>query len=208
MIKRDSTSAISISETEQKILELLVTGASSKSIAAQLGYKDGTTRVYLHSLYKRIGVNNKTSAVTWYLASQAPAAKKSLLSGSDAVETFGDRSVRLDLLSALGIMEVFLGPHGRMWDTMMRLQGDGVDSESAGDLRDRSRRLWNSLLGGDFAHSARYYDQEGIAKLFLESPSDAVVLGDVATAWWLYGARRQGHGVTQDQTRRQYRHHT
>ena len=165
-----------ISETEQKILELLVTGASSKSIAAQLGYKDGTTRVYLHSLYKRIGVHNKTSAVTWYLASQRKVVPRSAHTDSDSVETFGDRSVRLDLLSALGMMEVFLGPHGRMWDTMMRLQDTSMDSDSIRELRDRSRMLWNGLLGGDFAQGARYYDREGIAKLFLASPSDAVVL--------------------------------
>jgi DNA-binding CsgD family transcriptional regulator len=176
MNKIDSATTLQVSETEQKILELLVTGASSKSIAAQLGYKDGTTRVYLHSLYKRIGVNNKTSAVTWYLASQRKPDPSEGRAVDASVETFGDRSVRLDLLSSLGIMEVFLGPHGRMWDTMMRLQEESVDSKSIAELRDRSRLLWNGLVGGDFAQSARYYDQEGIAKLFLASPSDAVVL--------------------------------
>jgi DNA-binding CsgD family transcriptional regulator len=176
MNKTDPAATPRISETEQKILELLVTGASSKSIAAQLGYKDGTTRVYLHSLYKRIGVNNKTSAVTWYLATQRKPAYVAEQPRDASVETFGERSVRKDLLSALGIMEVFLGPHGRMWDTMMRLQGETPDAASLRDLRDRSRLLWNGLLAGDFAQSARYYDRDGIARLFVESPSDAVVL--------------------------------
>ena len=200
-----------ISETEQKILELLLTGASSKSIAAQLGYKDGTTRVYLHALYKRIGVNNKTSAVTWYLD-----AKREILSGpqpvelDSSIETFGDRAWRTDLSGALGIMEVFLGPHGRMWDTMMRLGGDGSGVETPPHVRERSRQLWNAFLRGDFTEAARRYDREGIATLFIESPSDAVVLaaslrlgGFTARAGKAVGSLRVKRGgsigITQDE---------
>jgi hypothetical protein len=97
-----------------------------------------------------------------------------------------------------------------MWDTMMRLQGETADGASVSDLRHRSRRLWNSLLAGDFAESARYYDRDGIAKLFVESPSDAVVLamslllaGFTARAGKAVGSlklRRAGSiGITQDE---------
>ena len=47
-----------LTETEKKMLALLVKGASSKKIAQSLGYKDGTARVYLSALYKHIGVAN------------------------------------------------------------------------------------------------------------------------------------------------------
>jgi DNA-binding CsgD family transcriptional regulator len=160
-----------LTETEQKILELLVTGASSKAIAAQLGYKDGTTRVYLHALYKRIGVSNKTSAVTWYLDLQRAGSVDS--SKPASAETFGDRAIQSDLYSSLGMMEVFLGPYGKMWDMLTSLEGDG---DRAQELRCRSRQLWNAFVRGDFREAARYYDREGSAKLFVESPSDSVVL--------------------------------
>jgi DNA-binding CsgD family transcriptional regulator len=164
-----------MSETEKKLLELLVTGASSKSIAEQLGLKDGTTRVYLHSLYKRIGVNNKTSAVTWYLDTQRTPVSADLPVAINT-ETFGDRGVQGDLFSALGMMEVFLGPYGRMWDMLVQLEGETTHGPAPIAIRLRSRRLWNALMRGDFSESAAFFDREGLAKLFIESPSDAVVL--------------------------------
>ena len=51
----------------QRMLELLAQGAGSKLIAKELGYQDGTMRVYLHNLYRKIGVANKTEAVIWFL---------------------------------------------------------------------------------------------------------------------------------------------
>ena len=62
----------SLSNTDRKMLELLLKGASGRTIAQTLGYKDGTTRVYLHALYKRLGVRNKTNAVTWYIHATIP----------------------------------------------------------------------------------------------------------------------------------------
>jgi DNA-binding CsgD family transcriptional regulator len=51
----------------QRMLELLAQGAGSKLIAKELGYQDGTMRVYLHNLYRKLGVANKTEAVIWFL---------------------------------------------------------------------------------------------------------------------------------------------
>jgi DNA-binding CsgD family transcriptional regulator len=174
MKRQSKESSPVISDTEKKLLELLVTGASSRSIAEQMGLKDGTTRVYLHTLYKRLGVNNKTSAVAWYLE-QERAREKSVVPSLENVETFGDRAVKRDLLSSLGMMEVFLGPYGRMWDMLMQMEDAHAPSDLA-EIRVRSRQLWNALVRGDFAESASYFDKEGVAKLFIESQSDAVVL--------------------------------
>jgi DNA-binding NarL/FixJ family response regulator len=51
----------------ERMLELLAEGSPSRVIARQMGYQEGTMRVYLHKLYKKIGVANKTEAVIWYL---------------------------------------------------------------------------------------------------------------------------------------------
>ena len=56
-----------IDTRSQRMLELLAQGAGSKLIAKELGYQDGTMRVYLHNLYRKIGVANKTEAVIWFL---------------------------------------------------------------------------------------------------------------------------------------------
>ena len=58
---------IVVDTRSQRMLELLAQGAGSKHIAKELGYQDGTMRVYLHNLYRKIGVANKTEAVIWYL---------------------------------------------------------------------------------------------------------------------------------------------
>ena len=56
-----------IDTRSRRMLELLAQGAGSKLIAKELGYQEGTMRVYLHNLYRKIGVGNKTEAVIWYL---------------------------------------------------------------------------------------------------------------------------------------------
>ena len=56
-----------IDAKNQRMLELLTQGGTSRIIARQMGYQEGTMRVYLHNLYRRIGVANKTEAVVWYL---------------------------------------------------------------------------------------------------------------------------------------------
>ena len=47
---------------------------AASALAKELGYQEGTMRVYLHNLYRKIGVGNKTEAVIWYLKRSAPAA--------------------------------------------------------------------------------------------------------------------------------------
>ena len=56
-----------------ELLELLAEGASARVIAKKLGYSEGTMRVYLHNLYRAIGVRNKTEAVIWHLHRSRPA---------------------------------------------------------------------------------------------------------------------------------------
>jgi DNA-binding NarL/FixJ family response regulator len=56
-----------LTDREVQMLKLLVEGRSSAYIAEKVGLTGGTTRVYLHDLYRRLGVENKTQAAVWYL---------------------------------------------------------------------------------------------------------------------------------------------
>ncbi|MCA3064428.1 MAG: helix-turn-helix transcriptional regulator, partial [Rhodocyclaceae bacterium] len=94
-----------LSDTDRKMLELLLKGSSGRTIAQRLGYKEGTTRVYLHSLYKRIGVNNKTSAVTWYLdtlTTDETHTEREAASQAQRIKSFGEMAARRWLLESLG----------------------------------------------------------------------------------------------------------
>lgn len=181
MKTKTETNPVQLSETEVKMLELLAKGGSSKSIAQSLGYKDGTARVYLHTMYKRIGVNNKTSAVTWYLAREANsvATLENLRARvQDRKDSFGDFALQSDLLACLGVMAIFVGPHSKMWEVANRLNNEHAtnDPRDAEQIRARSRRLWNAFLRGDFAEAKREHDAGRFPKLFLESTTDAVVV--------------------------------
>jgi len=171
------------------MLELLSEGASARVVARKLGYSEGTTRVYLHNLYRQIGVRNKTEAVIWYLnrsrSQEPPRAAPTLPTPAVAPQTtgpeigkavtLGDMALVEDLYIALGAMGSFLGPYGHVWEAALRLKGESLD-EKAITKRAQSRLLWRALLKGDFAYGKRLND-EGIAeRLLQDSPSDAFLV--------------------------------
>lgn len=53
---------------ERDILALLAEGDSSKQIATRLGLTPGTVRAYLHTIYEKLGVENRTQAAVRFLA--------------------------------------------------------------------------------------------------------------------------------------------
>jgi len=61
---------IELTIREEQILKLLVRGASTSEIATCLSTTAGTIRVYLHLLYRRLGVRNGVSAAVWYVKRQ------------------------------------------------------------------------------------------------------------------------------------------
>ena len=172
------------------MLELLALGLSNKAIARRMGYKHGTTRVYLHQLYRKLGVAGKTAAVVWYVdqhggspRSSAARAASRMPSTPGSGESVGDIALRADLFTALGAMSLLIGPHGRLWEVAARLKGEGVDA-AVSARRGRSRVLWESLLRGDFAHGKRVHDDDEESRRVLDSPADAVQL---ALLLWLGG---------------------
>lgn len=167
-----------IDAKSQQMLELLAQGASSRLIAKRMGYREGTMRVYLHNLYKRIGVKGKTQAVIWYLGRTRPGGDKRASAAHVTAatdESFGDMALRESLYAALGVMSSFLGPYGRVWEAGVRLKGADLD-EAALARRMQSRLLWQALLEGDFAYGKGLCDADKAERLTFDSPSDGVLL--------------------------------
>jgi DNA-binding CsgD family transcriptional regulator len=164
---------------ERQMLELLTEGASTRVIAKKMGYSEGTVRVYLHNMYKKLGVKNRTEALLWQLehgrgAREAPApAPRPAAVRAD--ETFGDVALRDGLLCTLGVMESFIGPYGRIWEVGARLRDAPLDEVTIA-ARDDARLLWRALLSGSFGLGKSLHD-EGRAERWVESsPSEAVLL--------------------------------
>ncbi len=162
------------------MLELLAGGASTRLIAKKMSYSEGTVRVYLHNLYKKIGVKNRTEALLWQLNHAAAGRERASAvaprgPSPQADESFGDVALRDGLLCTLGIMESFTGPYGRLWEVGARLKGVALD-EPALAARDDARTLWRALLQGSFGYG-KTLDDEGYGERWVESsPSDAVLL--------------------------------
>lgn len=173
-----------IDAKNQRMLELLATGGTSRIIAHQMGYQEGTMRVYLHNLYRRIGVSNKTEAVVWYLnreRSREVVKPVQPVHRASSTDLFGDMAMDEGLFAALGVMSHFIGPYGRVWEVGQRLAGAEIDQKAL-ERRARARLLWRALLKGDWAYGKRLYDADSGACLALDAPSDAVLLVSILMA--------------------------
>lgn len=169
---------LSIDAKHQRMLELLALGAPNRAIAQKMGYQEGTMRVYLHNLYKKIGVANKTEAVVWYLGKgksqlAAQSAPVPVPQGTDDV--LGDMALAESLYATLGVMVNFTGPYSRLWEIGQRMAGTPAMAETL-PQRARARELWKALLAGDWAFGKRLFDADESGKLRYESPADAVMV--------------------------------
>jgi NarL family two-component system response regulator YdfI len=59
---RSRASAVALSQREQQVLELIVTGASNKEIAMQLGITERTVKAHVTSILNKLGANSRTEA--------------------------------------------------------------------------------------------------------------------------------------------------
>jgi DNA-binding NarL/FixJ family response regulator len=57
--------ADTLSEREREVLRLTATGMANKQIARALGISERTVKVHLGNVFRRIGVNDRTSAAMW-----------------------------------------------------------------------------------------------------------------------------------------------
>jgi DNA-binding CsgD family transcriptional regulator len=58
---------VALTPKEVHMLELLTQGLSSEKIAQQIGHKEGTTRVYLHAMYRKLGVQGAKEAIAQWV---------------------------------------------------------------------------------------------------------------------------------------------
>ena len=178
------TKPIALTERDVKMLDLLAQGEPSKEIARKLGYRAGTMRVYLHDLYRKLHVSNKTAAVVWYFgnirgaAPQPPAPPRedrAAVPAANLEETVGEMALRTDLFTALGAMSTFIGPFGRLWQVAARLKGARPEGEAEQRAR-RTRSLWEALLRGDFAAGKKRHDLDPMASASLDSSPERLIL--------------------------------
>jgi DNA-binding CsgD family transcriptional regulator len=55
---------------EREVLELVASGAANKRIADALGMTEHTVKFHLGSVFRKLGVTNRTEAATTYLRSR------------------------------------------------------------------------------------------------------------------------------------------
>jgi two-component system nitrate/nitrite response regulator NarP len=58
--KDRASRAPSLTPRERELIELVRQGLRNRDIAAQLGVTEGTVKVYLHAIFDKLGVDNRT----------------------------------------------------------------------------------------------------------------------------------------------------
>lgn len=59
-VKERASRAPSLTPRERELIELVRRGMRNRDIAAQLGVTEGTVKVYLHAIFDKLGVDNRT----------------------------------------------------------------------------------------------------------------------------------------------------
>jgi DNA-binding NarL/FixJ family response regulator len=62
---RQKSAADQLSERELQVLRLAAAGLANKQIARRLGISESTVKVHVGSVFRRIGVRDRTSAAVW-----------------------------------------------------------------------------------------------------------------------------------------------
>jgi DNA-binding CsgD family transcriptional regulator len=179
---------VELTERDRRLLELLGKGLSNQEIARRLGYRHGSIRVYLHNLYKKLGVEGKTAAAVWFMESAANAAT-TVPAGDESV---GDMALRTNLLTTLGAMSLLIGPYGKLWHVASRLKAQAPDPSNY-ENRQRCRPLWEALLRGDFAYGSKTLEARGRGTAPFRSPMEGLLL---ALLLRLAGTPRAANRVT------------
>jgi len=65
--KPKSTSEAGLTEQEEKILQLISTGKSNKLIAHDLGITEGTVKVHVKHMLKKLNLKSRVEAALWAL---------------------------------------------------------------------------------------------------------------------------------------------
>lgn len=61
-----NTAEAGLTDQEQRVLELVAAGKSNKLIAKDLGITEGTVKVHVKHLLRKLGFNSRVEAAVWY----------------------------------------------------------------------------------------------------------------------------------------------
>jgi two-component system nitrate/nitrite response regulator NarP len=59
-VKERASQAPSLTPRERELIDLVRQGLRNRDIATRLGVTEGTVKVYLHAIFDKIGVDNRT----------------------------------------------------------------------------------------------------------------------------------------------------
>jgi DNA-binding CsgD family transcriptional regulator len=169
-----------LTDTDRAMLRMIAEGATSEEIAARLGLKHGTTRVYISRLYDRLGVKNKAEAIRWQL-DQAPAVTAMVHQPATPVPSaasVADYAIHHGLRQLLGVFEEYVGPRSRVWAATQALEETAGEAVEPTDPRliAEARSIWRALLSGDSDRGRQAFDG-GLAGEFLAaSHADLLLL--------------------------------
>ncbi len=60
-----SSALSSLGKRDRQMIEALTRGMMNKEIAFELGLCEGTIKEYMHRVYQKIGVTNRTQCAVW-----------------------------------------------------------------------------------------------------------------------------------------------
>src|SRR5437763_4500986 len=71
---RETKSAETLSAREKQLARLVYQAKSNKEIAGDLHLAEGTIKEYLHTIFRKLGVKNRTELALWIAHNQGTAA--------------------------------------------------------------------------------------------------------------------------------------
>ncbi|HPQ96791.1 MAG TPA: two-component system response regulator NarL [Thiolinea sp.] len=69
-LRPSTPSEAGLTEQEQRILELIAAGKSNKLVARALGIAEGTVKVHVKHLLRKLGLRSRVEAAVWYVEQQ------------------------------------------------------------------------------------------------------------------------------------------
>ncbi len=103
----DQQNAPQLSPREKLILRCLVEGDSNKRIARRIDIAEGTVKVHIKAILRKIGAHNRTQAAIWGMNRSSPVQNRSpnLSSGVEKAVR-NNESVKMDTLVSLDLKDV------------------------------------------------------------------------------------------------------
>lgn len=84
--RHERRSGVSLTDRELQVLQMAADGMLNKQIGRALGIGEKTVKAHLGRIYDRIGVTNRTDAVTWAIAAELVTAPSSRPVSFDATD--------------------------------------------------------------------------------------------------------------------------